>query len=559
MAASSEELLAGLNELQREAASSLVGPTCILAGAGTGKTRTITHRIAYGVATGHFAPNRVLALTYTNRAAGEIRARLRALGIPGVQVRTFHAAALAQLEYFWPQLAGVPAPSILESKAKTIAEAAKTLGIDLDQAALREMASEIEWRKYSMIELDDYAGLTRRGNIAGLSFEKNVAVQAAYENLKIQRQRLDWEDVLILNLGMLKAEPRALSHVQSQYRFFTVDEYQDISPLQHALLDAWLGEHSELCVVGDANQTIYTFTGATSEYLRNFAERFEQAKLVKLTTNYRSSESILSVANRLTPETQLESPKQGGDAPRLTRYRTAASEAEGIAGEIARLREDGVALKEIAVLYRINSLSEPLERALTERGITFQLRGGERFFARPEIKSAIQLIRAESLAPTDKPLMQAVSDIVRSLGWQERAPIEAGPARSRWEALDALLRMLDELPREASIKDFALELADRAHSQHEPSQEAVTLSTIHAAKGLEWRHVFIVGLNEGTLPIGYAKTEAELAEERRLLYVGITRAMSSLRLSFVVEEGQRLKQPSRFLEQLRLKLTEQSS
>jgi DNA helicase-2/ATP-dependent DNA helicase PcrA len=546
------EILAGLDPKQQVAAQSLVGPTCILAGAGTGKTRTVTHRIAYGIATGHFAANRVLALTYTNRAAGELRSRLRALGIGAVSVRTFHAAALAQLEYFWPQLAGVPAPSILDSKAKLIGQAAKLLSINLDNAALRDMAAEIEWRKYSMLSMERYSELAdSRPKVAGLSFQKNVEIQKLYEQEKIRAQKLDWEDVLVLTLGLLKAEPRALSHVQSQYRFFTVDEYQDISPLQHALLDQWLGEHAELCVVGDPNQTIYSFTGANSEFLRNFSERFPGASVVDLTTNYRSTQQIVSFANRLTADVQsggsLEAAGPFGIAPQIVRYDSAQAEARAVAAVISEAIQSGVSKSEIAVLYRINNQSEVLERALDDLGISYQLRGGERFFSRPEIKSAVQLVRAEALSPSGKPLHQAVSDIVRSLGWQSTKPTETGLVASKWEALNSLLSMLDDLPEEAGIKEFALELSDRAHSQHEPTTEAVTLSTIHAAKGLEWPMVFIVGVNEGYLPISYAKTASAIQEEKRLLYVGITRAMRELRLSYARFDASRERSPSRFI------------
>jgi DNA helicase-2/ATP-dependent DNA helicase PcrA len=553
--ASAEKILEGLDPKQQIAAQALVGPTCILAGAGTGKTRTVTHRIAYGIATGHFAANRVLALTYTNRAAGELRSRLRQLGVGAVSVRTFHAAALAQLEYFWPQLVGVPAPSILDSKAKLIGMAAKSLSINLDTAALRDMASEIEWRKYSMLSMEEYSELAdARPKVAGLSFQKNLEIQKAYEQEKIRAQKLDWEDVLVLTLGLLKAEPRALAHVQSQYRFFTVDEYQDISPLQHALLDQWLGDHAELCVVGDPNQTIYSFTGASSEFLRSFADRFPGANVVDLTTNYRSTKQIVSFANRLTSDSalggELEAFGPNGQVPEIQSFESAQAEASAIANSIAEAIQAGVPRSDIAVLYRINNQSEAIERALDGLGISYQLRGGERFFARPEIKSAVQLIRAESLSPSGKPMHQAVSDIVRSLGWQANKPTEVGVVASKWEALNALLLMLDELPEGAGIKEFALELSDRAHSQHEPTTEAVTLSTIHAAKGLEWPLVFIIGVNEGYLPISYAKTPAAVQEEKRLLYVGITRAMKQLKLSYASFDSGRPRTASRFLEQL---------
>jgi DNA helicase-2/ATP-dependent DNA helicase PcrA len=446
----------------------------------------------------------------------------------------------------------VPAPSILDSKAKLIGQAAKSLSINLDNAALRDLASEIEWRKYSMLSMEQYAELSEsRPKVAGLSFQKNLEIQKIYEQEKIRAQKLDWEDVLVLTLGLLKAEPRALSHVQSQYRFFTVDEYQDISPLQHALLDQWLGDHAELCVVGDPNQTIYSFTGASSEFLRDFSERFPGASVVDLTTNYRSTQQIVSFANRLTSDAplggSLEAAGPTGVAPQITQYESAQAEAKAVATVISEAIQSGIPKSEIAVLYRINNQSEVLERALDALGISYQLRGGERFFSRPEIKSAVQLIRAEALSPSGKPLHQAVSDIVRSLGWQATKPTEVGGVASKWEALNSLLLMLDELPEGAEIKDFALELADRAHSQHEPTTEAVTLSTIHAAKGLEWPLVFIVGVNEGYLPISYAKTPAAIQEEKRLLYVGITRAMRELRVSFASFDASRERSPSRFI------------
>jgi DNA helicase-2/ATP-dependent DNA helicase PcrA len=330
-----------------------------------------------------------------------------------------------------------------------------------------------------------------------------------------------------------------------------VDEYQDISPLQHALLDQWLGDHAELCVVGDPNQTIYSFTGASSEYLRGFADRFPGASVVDLTTNYRSTKQIVAFANRLTADAPLggalESSGPTGPIPTIASFESAQAEAKAVAQAIAEAIQAGVPKSEIAVLYRINNQSESLERALDALGIDYQLRGGERFFARPEIRSAVQLIRAEALSPSGKPLHQAVSDIVRSLGWQANKPTEIGLVASKWEALNSLLSMLDDLPEGSGIKDFALELADRAHSQHEPTTEAVTLSTIHAAKGLEWPLVFIVGLNEGYLPITYAKSPSAVQEEKRLLYVGITRAMKELRLSYATFDASRERTASRFI------------
>lgn len=550
-------ILDSLDPEQQEAARSLVGPTCILAGAGTGKTRTVTHRIAYGIAKGYYSANRVLALTYTNRAAGELRARLRQLGIGAVSVKTFHAAALAQLEYFWPQFAGVPAPSVLESKASLIAKVAESQKIRLETGGVRELASEIEWRKFSMLSMDEYVAVAAsRPKVAGLSPAKNIELQQAYEEAKIKAQRIDWEDVLVLTLGLLRAEPRALAHVHQQYRFFTVDEYQDISPLQHALLDAWLGDRNELCVVGDPNQTIYSFTGASSNYLQNFSKVYPDANVIQLTRNYRSTQQIVNFANRLTEESGFVEPLQSqgdvGMAPRTISFATIQDECASVAASIKGKLEQGVRASDIAVLYRVNGQSEAIEHALAQAGIDYQVRGGERFFNRVEIQAAIRAIRAEALATTDKPLFQVVSEICRSLGWQTQAPTEPGLLREKWESLNSLLAITDELAPEATVADFAAELEERQRSQHEPVKAAVTLSTIHAAKGLEWQIVHMIGLTEGYLPISYAQTEAEIREEKRLMYVGITRAKREITLTWAKRDvnSSRDREPSRFFNQL---------
>jgi DNA helicase-2/ATP-dependent DNA helicase PcrA len=549
-----EALLENLDPEQRQAAESLVGPTCILAGAGTGKTRTVTHRIAYGISKGYYSANRVLALTYTNRAAGELRARLRQLGVGAVSVKTFHAAALAQLEFFWPQFSGVPAPAVLQSKARLISEVADSVKIRLDAGALRDFAAEIEWRKYSMLSMSEYAALVKsRPKVAGLSPAKNLELQQAYEDAKVKAQKVDWEDVLVLTLGMLRAEPRALAHVQQQYRFFTVDEYQDISPLQHALLDVWLGNHSDLCVVGDPNQTIYSFTGATSEYLQNFGSRYEDANVIQLTRNYRSTQQIVSFANRLTIDSSTVEPLRSegeiGLAPRSLSFATVADECAALASGIRTKLDQGIKPSDIAVLYRVNGQSESIENALSNAGIDYQVRGGERFFNRPEIQNAIRAVRAESISPTEKPLYQTVTDICRSLGWQTQQPQEKGSAREKWESLNSFLAITEELAGGATILDFAKELDERQRSQHEPIKAAVTLSTIHAAKGLEWDYVYIIGLTEGYLPISYAQTETEIREEQRLLYVGLTRARKELTLSWARRDANstRDRESSRFL------------
>ena len=531
----------------------LVGPVCILAGAGTGKTRTITHRLAYGIAKGQFAANRALVLTYTNRAAGELRARLQQLGAGLVSVKTFHAAALSQLQYFWPSLTGALTPRVIESKARLLHEIAMREKIALNGDSIRDLASEIEWRKQNLLSLEEYeARLTARPAVSGLSAKKNLALQTAYENEKLKTQTIDWEDVLILMLGMIRAEASVREHVRSQYRFFTVDEYQDISALQHALLDEWLGERSDLCVVGDPNQTIFSFTGATNAFLLGFGSRFENSQVFELLKNYRSTPQIVAFANRLTKDqdtiSSLYSEGKPGSVPRIREFETLADEAVHVATEIKKLRDAGTAAKDIAVLYRINGQSEAFENELAKLGVEYVVRGGQRFFQRPEIQSAIRVIRAEAAVESEKKPFEAVADIIRSLGWSAKEPTDP-KLREKWESLNSLLEIVDELGSDATLVDMARELDERARSQHEPTRAAVTLATIHSAKGLEWPVVFVVGLTEGYLPISYAKTEAEIAEERRLLYVAVTRAEKQLNLSWAKFDPARelTRQRSRFL------------
>ena len=558
MALAADQILDALDDEQREAATSLHGPTLILAGAGTGKTRTITHRIAYGIALGDYTENRILALTYTNRAAGELRSRLRALDAGSVNVKTFHAAALAQVDYFWQQFYSMNAPRVIESKASLISKAAEALKLRLDVATVRDLAAEIEWRKYNMLSLDEYAEqILARPPIAGLSAAVALSVQQKYEDLKIAAGQVDWEDVLILTLGMLRAEPRALNHVQQQYRFFTVDEYQDISKLQQALLDVWLGDHSEICAVGDPNQTIYTFAGASSEFLHSFDSRYLDASVIELTKNYRSSEQIIAAANRIVSQNQLMAPLESVRGAvvgvRIETFDSQEQEAAAIAKSIGAALASGTKASQIAVLYRINSQSEVLENALSDAGIEYQVRGGQRFFNRQEVTAAVRLVRAEAMTNPARGAFESMSAVARSLGWQALPGDAQGAAREKWEALNSLVEIADELGIDATVAQLATELDERARSQHEPQREAITLSTVHAAKGLEWQKVFIFAASEGYLPISYANTTEQLAEEQRLFYVAVTRAKDALSISWSKRESkdsQRERTASRFLQLL---------
>ncbi|MDQ1543179.1 MAG: ATP-dependent helicase UvrD/PcrA [Actinomycetota bacterium] len=549
---SPDELLAGLDEQQREAAEALLGPVVLLAGAGTGKTRAITHRIAYGVATGVYSPGRVMALTFTARAAGELRSRLRALGASGVSARTFHASALSQLGFFWPQVVGGSTPRLLESKGRVISQAAESLKLKLDTATLRDTAAEIEWRKVSRLSVEQYAA-ARRPLPPSLTVEKITDLQRAYEAMKDERRQMDFEDVLLATAGMIESEPRVAQQVREQYRFFVVDEYQDVSPLQQELLGLWLGERNDVCVVGDASQTIYTFAGATPNYLLGFTSEHQDATVVRLERNYRSSPAIVDAANRIMRgrpgalDLHAAPGTAAGAAPSISAHNTDSAEARAIAQSIGEEIEAGTAPESIAILFRINVQSAALEAALGDAGIPYQLRGGARFFDLKEVKEAIMVLKGAAISIANEPLFKSVSDVLRSRGWTQEPPATRGAVRDKWESLNALMRLAEEAPAETTLKEFVAELLERQAGQHEPTMSAVTLATLHSAKGLEWDCVYIAGASEGLLPISYAKTELAVEEERRLFYVGITRARRKLQLSWAGPN----RQPSRFLAELR--------
>jgi len=563
-----EHLLDGLDAQQRVAAEALLGPVRILAGAGTGKTRAITHRIAYGIASGVYAPNRVMALTFTARAASELRTRLRRLGAGPVAARTFHSAALSQLGYFWPLVVGGTAPRVLEGKARVLGQAAERLRIKVDTATLRDVAGEIEWRKVSMMSIDDYAktvepaaGWTgpRRVTPGRLSAEQLLDLHRTYEELKDERKQIDFEDVLLATTGMIETEPSVAMHVREQYRFFVVDEYQDVSPLQQTLLETWLGDRRDVCVVGDASQTIYSFAGASSAFLLEFGSRYPDAELVRLEQNYRSTAPIVDTANRLMRgrpgALTLHATTPGGDladVPPVSVHATDLAEARAVATDIRRVIDAGAAPESIAVLYRINVQAAALETALNEVGVSYQIRGAKRFFDLPEVKQAVLALRGASVSVRGEPLFKSVSDVLRSLGWSEQPPQARGALRDRWEALNAIMGLADQAAPGTTFRRFTDELLERQAAQHEPTMAAVMLATLHSAKGLEWDAVYLVGLSEGLLPISYATGFDQVDEERRLFYVGITRARKRLWLSWARRLAQRSgdAEPSRFLAEL---------
>ncbi|WSS93774.1 ATP-dependent DNA helicase UvrD2 [Streptomyces phaeochromogenes] len=569
-----DAVLEGLDPEQREVATALRGPVCVLAGAGTGKTRAITHRIAYGVRAGILQPSSVLAVTFTNRAAGEMRGRLRQLGASGVQARTFHSAALRQLQYFWPKAVGGSLPRIVDRKIQLVADAAATCRVRLDRGELRDVTAEIEWSKVTQTVPSDYAAAAAKaGREAPRDRAEIAQLYAAYEDLKRDRSVIDFEDVLLLTVAILQDQHDIAEAVRAQYQHFVVDEYQDVSPLQQRLLELWLGERDSLCVVGDASQTIYSFTGATPDHLLDFRTRHPGATVVKLVRDYRSTPQVVHLANGLLAQArgraadhrlELISQRTAGPEPGYTEYTDEPAEAEGAARRIRDLIASGIPASEIAILVRTNSQSEIYEQALADVAVPYQLRGAERFFDRPEVKRAIHALRGaarfggnDSLLDDAPDLPSQVRAVLSGDGWTHQPPAGSGAVRERWESLAALAHLAQDFAAakpDATLGDLVAELDERAGAQHAPTVQGVTLASLHSAKGLEWDVVFLVGVAEGMMPITYAKTDEQVEEERRLLYVGVTRARERLSVSWALSRspgGRPNRRPSRFLDGLR--------
>ena len=535
-----EEILAALDDEQRAVALATRGPVCVIAGAGTGKTRAITHRIAYAAAIGAMDPQRILAITFTARAAGEMRTRLRSLGVPTVAARTIHAAALKQLLFFWPSVFGGRTPDLLTSKTGFLGEAINRAGLQgtiniNSRDTLRDIANEIEWAKVSQIGPTDY--LTELDNRAAkprVNAEQVAQVYTAYESIKRQELAMDFEDVLLLTTAMLEEEREVRERVQDQYRYFTVDEYQDISPLQQRLINAWLGNRQEICVVGDPAQTIYSFAGATSSFLTTFTSRFPDAEVIRLTSGYRSTPEITFAANSLlrsaTMGQELNAQNDHGDKPEVLAYNDESSEIAGIVADMTALLSSGVPAQEIAVLARTNSQLNSLERAMNGAKLPYQVRSTERFFDRPDVKEFLKGVRTASVIPTE------------GINWLDELRTLAQPflTGQSIDGIAGLLHLARELNEDTNftpktLRSYLREVEDRVQQNNPPTMPVITLATLHAAKGLEWERVFLMGANVGLLPLetnGFTLDTRMIEEERRLFYVGMTRAKRELRISY---------------------------
>jgi DNA helicase-2/ATP-dependent DNA helicase PcrA len=549
MALNSEEILAALDDEQRAVALASRGPVCVIAGAGTGKTRAITHRIAYAASIGVMDPQKVLALTFTARAAGEMRMRLRTLGVPTVAARTIHSAALKQLLYFWPQVFGGRAPDLLTTKtgfitqAITRADLQGTLSIT-SRDLMRDVASEIEWAKSSQVVPEDYVNeSSKRTQKPRINPEQIAQVYSAYMSLMKQERAMDFEDVLLLTAGMLEEEREVRERVQDQYRYFTIDEYQDISPLQQRVINAWLGSRQEICVVGDPAQTIYSFAGATPVFLNTFTQRFPNAEVIRLTSGYRSTPEITLMANTVLRSAamgqELVAQNDHGAKPTVAAYKDESAEIAGVVKDIGTLLSEGAPAQEVAILARTNNQLNVIEKAIAAAGLPYQVRNNERFFDRTDVREFLKGVRTASVIPTEGVYWL---DELRTLA----QPFLTGAAI---DGIAGLLHLARELDADDSfapktLRAYLREVEDRVQQNNPPTMPVLTLATLHAAKGLEWERVFLIGVSESILPFDSGNTGPEnqnaIDEERRLFYVGITRAKKDLRMSYRGE-------PSRFL------------
>ncbi len=557
-----EALLAGLDAQQRQVATTFGTPVVVIAGAGTGKTRALTHRIAYGAASGAYQPNAVLALTFTTRAAGELRTRLRTLGLPGVQARTFHSAALRQAQFFWPRAFGRELPPVSEDRVALVAAAARKLALAPDSGQLRDLLTEVSWAKVSNVAPADYAALAQSAGreVAGVSSADVGKVLGGYERVKSERGVIDFDDILLCAVALLGEHDDIAEEVRNTYRHLLVDEYQDVSPIQQTLLDLWWTKGGDHCVVGDPAQTIHSFAGATPEFLNTFQGRHRGSELIRLVRDYRSTPQVVAFANRVSHNAgigavTLESQRPDGPEPSIRGCANELDEAALAANWLVEQHEAGITWRELAVLYRVHSQSPLFEAALAEAGIPFTVRGTDGFYQRGEVRQVIAELAARAQSDGTPGAVPACRSVLAKSGWSETAPSGQGRVRERWESLSAVLALAEDLVESRPGADLAAlvaELEQRSAAEHPLNADGVTLSTLHAAKGLEWSGVVMVGVQEGTLPFSLASTPTQVAEEARLFYVGVTRAKQALLITWsrARRSGAGNRQPSRFLDGL---------
>lgn len=544
-----DDILAVLDPDQYVVATSFEQPVVVLAGAGSGKTRAITHRVANAVAEGHYQAAATLAVTFTTRAAGEMRSRLAGLGVRGTTARTIHAAALRQCQYFWPQVYSTDFPAVAENTFATVARSASQVLGGAETPLIRDLITEITWAKSSNVSPERYAETAGDRSVQGTTPAQVGAVFSAYEKAKSGQGVVDFHDILLCAAHLMASYPDVAATIRDGYRHFVVDEYQDVSAIQHRLIELWVDGRDDLCVVGDPRQSIHGFAGADASHLMGMARR-DDVTVVQLDRNYRSTPEICAVGNAvLGGRSALRAARPAGPDPQFREYPSEAAEAQAAADLFTTAHREGTPWSEMAALYRINSQSAQLEAALTRAGVPYTVRGTERFYERPEIRRALHVIsRAATTAAADADASEFITECMQGAGWGPEPPSAPGAQRDAWESLNALVDMLraEEFSSPQQVADW---VSERASWQAGPVAEAVTLSSMHASKGLEWDVVAVVGVRESLVPFSLATTPEELEEERRLLHVAVTRARDVLAVSWA--QGQSGKgYPSRFIRSL---------
>ncbi len=549
----SEQILAGLNAEQRAAVTSDAQRLVIRAGAGSGKTRVLTRRIAYGAANDLIDPRRVLALTFTRKAAGELNHRLRQLGLrQSAAAGTFHAIALSQLRRKWEET-GTAAPTLLDRKFGFVARLVPRVN---DRTTPLDLVAEIEWAKARRIQPDRYAEESRKHDRKPPMEPDRVAqIYEQYEETKSKRNLIDFDDILIHCGRMLQRDRNAAEAFRWSFRHIFVDEFQDVNPLQFALLKVFCGNDPHLCVVGDSRQAIYAWNGADSSYLDDFSVHFPEAEVVSLRQNYRSTPEILRCASAVLPtHDSLEPTLPSGPAPSIVNHVDDKAEARAIARALRNKHGGRTKWKDMAVLVRTNAQVALLAEALTDAEVPVTARGEGKLVERPEVLDAIDAMRRSG-----QPLMTALDDLSGQLNRREEPepydPITDGPippeppqtddgddddetGSERRQLLSAFIRLgRDHLAVDpnATLQSFVEALKTGANEATTANSDRVDVTTFHQAKGLEWDVVHVAGMERGLSPIGHAKTPDAIEEEHRLIYVALTRARRHLHLHWANE------------------------
>jgi ATP-dependent DNA helicase UvrD/PcrA len=512
----SDALLDGLTPDQRDAVTTSANPLCIIAGAGSGKTRVLTRRIAWHSTVGGIDPRRVLALTFTRRAASELRKRTWHLGLrEEVAAGTFHSAALATLRRFWDHT-GRSHPTLLDRRISFLAKRHPKL----DRSAVADLDAEIGWARARLITPENYgdaAAAARRRPPRGAEFVARAYTE--YQDAKRQRRLIDFDDILALCHATMQRETAFADAQHWRYRHLFVDEFQDVNPLQFALLQSFLGPESTLVVVGDPDQAIYGWNGAEPDFLNDIHHHLPGVAVVHLRANFRSTPEILAAAGRVLGKEPQPAMRFRGDTPTVSAV-GADGEPGAVALAVRARHQPGAPWRSQAVLARTNAQLPALRNALETAGIPTRSRGEGALLRRPEI---IDLL---DRWPDAEALHSALAE-------QRATPDDTDLDAERAAMVEAFLEIARDhltLEPDATVGEFvtALRFDDRVGT----AGDAVELATFHSAKGLEWPIVHLVGLEDGLVPIAFARTRAARDEEQRLLYVAVTRAERELHVTW---------------------------